>query len=130
MYTKPQRSYPVKEVVDQIEVTRKQAGSPGVVHFSMKCFMRNAAGISDEVAKAYAEPAIVPETPWLSGDVRPAKPDVTRETIKGRDLVRIHTGASNRFVVVRGMSADGQSVIVRGFDAEGRVTLPLPKAAR
>jgi hypothetical protein len=130
MDAKPERRYPVKEVVDQIEVTRKQPGSVGVVHFSMKCFMRNAAGVSDEVAKAYAEPALVPETPWLATGNPPAAPGVTREDLDGRAVLRIRAEEGTRFVVVRGLSADARTAAVRGVAADGTVSVPLPKADR
>jgi len=130
MDPKPERRYPVKEVVDQIEVTRKQGGSVGVVHFSMKAFMRNAAGISDEVAKAYAEPALVPETPWLASGDAPAPPTVTRAVANGRDVLRIASQKGAQFVVVRGISTDLQSVQVRGIPADGAVAVNLPKADR
>ena len=130
MDPKPDRRYPVKEVVDQIEVTRKLGGSVGVVHFSMKCFMRNAAGVSDEVRKAYAEPALVPETPWLASGKTPAAPGVTRESINGSDGLRIKAEDGIRFVVVRGVSPDAQTAVVRGVAADGTASVPLPKADR
>jgi uncharacterized lipoprotein YddW (UPF0748 family) len=57
--------YPADEIVEQIKVTRSQIREPGNVHFSMKAIMRNAGGIADALAKAYAEPAVVPASPWL-----------------------------------------------------------------
>ncbi len=56
------------EVDSQIRLTRAQPGATGNVHFSMKALMRNQGGIADSLAAgAYAEPALIPETPWLPG---------------------------------------------------------------
>jgi uncharacterized lipoprotein YddW (UPF0748 family) len=130
MDAKPERRWPAKEVVDQIEVTRKQGGSVGVIHFSMKAFMRNAGGVADEVAKAYAEPALVPETPWLASGDAPAPPTVTREVQGGRDVLRLTVPKGTRFVVVRGISSDMQSTVVRGVLEDGTIAVNLPKAER
>ena len=37
--------------------------------------MQNAGGVADELKKVYAEPALVPETPWLAVGKPPAAPD-------------------------------------------------------
>ena len=67
------KGWPASEVGDQIAATRKQPGATGNVHFSMKAFLKNSGGVADEVKKMYAEPALVPATPWL-GDKKPGKP--------------------------------------------------------
>ena len=103
-------------------------GATGVIHFSMKAFMRNAGGVADEVKKVYAEPALVPETPWLASGTAPAAPVVTRESLDGRDVLRIKAEEGTRFVVVRGLSTDARSAVVRGVPADGMVTVPLPLA--
>ncbi len=70
-------NWSAKEITDQIEVTRKQAGAGGVVHFSMTSIMRNSRGIADALRRSYAEPALVPATPWL-GKWKPESPLVQR----------------------------------------------------
>jgi uncharacterized lipoprotein YddW (UPF0748 family) len=127
---KPERRYPAREVVDQVEATRKQAGAGGVIHFSMKAFLRNTDGVSDAVKKAHAGPALVPESPWLAKEKSPGKPEVSRATADGRDVLRVKAAPGTRFVVVRALSADAKTAVVRGVDAGGRLTLPLPKAER
>jgi uncharacterized lipoprotein YddW (UPF0748 family) len=54
-----------KEIVAQIEATRRQPGAIGHVHFSMKTIMRNRDGIVDALKEVYKEPAVVPASPWL-----------------------------------------------------------------
>ncbi len=67
------QNWPVTEITDQIEVTRKQPGAGGNVHFSAKPILRNTGGLQEAFAKVYAEPALVPATPWLS-TAQPMKP--------------------------------------------------------
>lgn len=89
------RGWPVKEIIEQIRLTRAQPGASGDVHFSMRSLMPpapdSAAGDStaararrvDQGARdtlvarlrdsVYAEPALVPASPWLDR-VPPARP--------------------------------------------------------
>jgi uncharacterized lipoprotein YddW (UPF0748 family) len=124
-----EKKWPAQEVVDQIEVTRKQPGAGGVIHFSMKALMRDSA-LAGEVRKAYAEPALVPDTTWLAEGKAPARPEVAREAIDGKDVLRINANEGMRFVVVRGLSEDIRTAIIRGIGADGQLTIPLPKADR
>ena len=63
--------------IRQIAATRATPGATGNVHFSMKALMKNSGGIADKLKKGpYAEPALVPESPWL-GHETPEKPDVS-----------------------------------------------------
>ena len=118
-----------QEIADQIEVTRKQQGTDGVIHFSMKALMRDH-GLAGTVRKIYTEPALVPDTPWLAQGKGPAKPEVVRESADDKDVLRITAEAGTRFVVVRGLSEDFSSTLVRGLAADGQLIVPLPKADR
>ena len=128
--TGAEKGWRPKEVVDQVEIARKHLGAGGTIHFSMKALMRNPEGLADEVRKVYTEPALVPEMPWLASGKLPAKPEVKRETVNGRDILRIQADTGTRFVVARGLSADQETVAVRGPAEEGIVSIPLPKAER
>ena len=67
-------AFSVGELVEQIRVTRRQEGATGNVHFSMKPFLANQAGMNDTlVVGPYNAPALVPATPWLNA-VAPAAP--------------------------------------------------------
>ena len=58
-------------------------GATGNVHFSMKALMKNSDGIADKLKKGpYAEPALVPESPWL-GHETPEKPEVSAKRVDG-----------------------------------------------
>jgi uncharacterized lipoprotein YddW (UPF0748 family) len=62
------QAFTVAEVDSQIRLTRAQAGATGNVHFSMRAFMRNQGGLADSLLLgAYAEPALVPVSPWMPG---------------------------------------------------------------
>jgi uncharacterized lipoprotein YddW (UPF0748 family) len=66
----------VAEIDSQIRVTRAQTGAGGNVWFSMKALLRNQGGVTDALAAgAYAEPALVPASPWMPGRA-PAAPRV------------------------------------------------------
>ena len=65
-------AFSVSELMEQIRVTRTQAGATGNVHFSMVSFLQNQAGMNDAlVAGPYAAPALVPATPWLDVGLPP-----------------------------------------------------------
>ena len=59
-------NWSAEEIVNQITVTRGQAGAQGHVHFSMKALLENRDGLADRLQQeTYAERASVPESPWL-----------------------------------------------------------------
>jgi uncharacterized lipoprotein YddW (UPF0748 family) len=52
---------PAREIIEQIELTRRGTSSPGQIHWSMKALMRNQGGIDNLLeAGPYAEKAEVP----------------------------------------------------------------------
>ena len=59
-------NWPVREVLDQIRVTRAQDGATGNVHFSFKAFALDWKSINKQLLSGpYAKPAIIPESGWL-----------------------------------------------------------------
>jgi hypothetical protein len=67
------------EIVRQIEVTRKQSGATGNIHFSIKALAADRDGLTTKLRKGlYAEPALVPASPWLTkpGE-QPAAPQLS-----------------------------------------------------
>ena len=70
------KTWNLKEVLDQIELTRTRKGASGVVHFSMKVFLDNNQQITSVLENGlYQERAIVPSSPWLS-KTQPSTPKV------------------------------------------------------
>ncbi len=52
---------PAREIIEQIDLTRRGTSSPGHIHWSMKALLRNQGGIDDLLeAGPYAEKAEVP----------------------------------------------------------------------
>ncbi len=122
--TGAEKGWLAKEVSDQIALTRKRKDTTGAVHFSMKALLNNPGGIADELAKVYAEPALVPETPWLAEGKPPAKPEVTATTAGGRPVFTVKAQPPGaRFVVVR-VEQDGTwTTTVRGLDPDATATV-------
>jgi uncharacterized lipoprotein YddW (UPF0748 family) len=82
-------TWPAAELLNQIAVTRRQGAATGNVHFSMSVFMP-PKGVSAAAAErdslfvrlqrdAYAAPALVPASPWLSGNALALTAPVVRE---------------------------------------------------
>lgn len=140
----------VAEIDSQIAVTRAQPGAGGNVWFSMQTFMRNTAGVSDSLRLGpYAEPALVPPSPWLPGRApnapavaiaRGARPRITLAPAVGDSapwlwVVQLREGArwgtvvlpggAREYVPVRAAYAGGDAygpdeVRVYGVDRTGR----------
>ncbi len=75
------RSWSGQELLDQVAVLRSRAdaapgrplGASGHIHFSMSALMQDRDGIATRLlAGPYAEPALVPATPWLEAQLLPA----------------------------------------------------------
>jgi hypothetical protein len=103
----------------------------GAVHFSAKALMKNSGNIADELAKTYAEPALVPESPWLAeGKPAASPPQATRETTDGKTILRVKATAGTRFVVVRALTGGAWATSVHGVAQDGTGTVPVPSAKR
>ena len=90
-------SWKPEEIVNQIKITRNQPGATGHIHYHMKTIMQNKA-LSDQLAKLYAEPALVPASGWL-GSMAPSAPTVTASRQSGG--IRISWKPSGREKSVR-----------------------------
>ena len=100
--TEEGKSWPIKEVLDQIKLTRERPGATGEVHFSMKVFLQNRQNVVSVLGDGiYSHRSLVPASPWL-GEKGPAVPKVsakkgddgkwTLEMKSGnRDAVRFYT---------------------------------------
>ncbi len=71
----PTAPWPARELLDQIELLRSRAGpgrygplgASGHIHFSLIALQQDREGLATALAQgAYAQPALVPATPWLS----------------------------------------------------------------
>jgi len=111
-------TWPPDELLEQVRLTR-QANAGGDVHFSMRALMpqntvrrdsvlvgvatqppapTNAAAMADRLrVQLYADPALVPASPWLS-KTRPAAPAVRVRTdsSSGEQVARLTPGSQRR----------------------------------
>lgn len=67
--------WPAQELINQIGITRGHYGSTGHIHYHTKALFQNPKGLADEVAKIYAQRALIPPSPWLNNTV-PGKPSL------------------------------------------------------
>ncbi|MEO5733442.1 MAG: family 10 glycosylhydrolase [Rubrivivax sp.] len=68
-------AWPGQELLDQVALlrTRTATGVGGHIHFSMVALMQDRDGLATNLkAGLYAQPALVPATPWLAGTAPPA----------------------------------------------------------
>jgi hypothetical protein len=61
------------EIARQIEATRNQPGASGNIFFTANDLLSNSKGVTDALAAAYQEPALIPASPWLD-KTPPEKP--------------------------------------------------------
>ena len=68
------------EIIQQIRLTRAQAGATGNVHFSMKVFLQDPDSLDERLLReVYDAPALVPASPWLD-KVPPSRPTIALRT--------------------------------------------------
>jgi uncharacterized lipoprotein YddW (UPF0748 family) len=71
--------WPAAEIVEQVALQRARPGAGGHLHFSMKALLEDRDGVARLLAAGpYAEPALVPATPWLDGEA-PATPQLRHD---------------------------------------------------
>lgn len=83
------RKMSAADIAQQIRITRETPGATGHILFNAKVWMQNVDGIADTLATLYAEPALVPATPWLD-QVPPGRPiaRAVRDSLNGDLSVR------------------------------------------
>lgn len=103
--SKCDKDWEAEEIVRQIAVTRDVDGAGGNVHFSMKALAKNFGGVADRLREGpYAEPALVPESPWIARGAKPAQPQVASTRKTGESLtvqVKLAAGEPPSHWVVR-----------------------------
>ena len=70
------RKIPAREIVDEIDTMRVRGQGLGHIHFNATALMKDADSVDEKLATRYAEPALVPASPWL-GARKPGKPVAT-----------------------------------------------------
>jgi uncharacterized lipoprotein YddW (UPF0748 family) len=121
-----QATWNADEIIRQIEATRATPGATGNVHFSMKAFLQDRDGINEKLKGGlYAEPALVPDSPWMGKDT-PGKPTVSARLVDGGVSVEMNSprGKPPWQWLVRAQTAQGwKSAIVPGGDNQFMIKL-------
>jgi uncharacterized lipoprotein YddW (UPF0748 family) len=130
----PAFQWRTSEILEQIRLTRAQAGATGNVHFSMKVFFENPDGLVERLASGpYAQPALVPATTWLSVG-SPAAPTVSVRTTSGRAMLEILPTARPAVPIGVGGTSTVSSTpwlwVVQSRGAAGWTTEIVPAAVR
>jgi uncharacterized lipoprotein YddW (UPF0748 family) len=122
------RRWSPKEILDQVRLTRELPGASGNIHFSMKVFLENRDSVGTQLGRGvYAEPALVPATPWLD-KVPPRRPVVAArvDTVTGGMGLRIRPGSKEaiwRWIVRVRVSGAWTSRVLPGWQRSHALTL-------
>lgn len=112
-------TWPVGEIFDQINVTRERLGPvSGNVHFPINAFRFNRDSLVERLlAGPYAEPALVPASPWLTVGLPKTPVAVAEPDDEGVMLtIRPQTVGSSKLPA---MSSDPRWWLVRARYADG-----------
>src|SRR5262249_8518857 len=124
---KPAPPWTADDIIRQIQATRATPRATGNVHFSMKALMANSGGSADKLKKGpYAEPSLVPESPWL-GHETPEKAQVSaKRTDSGVAVeMKMPAGKAPWQWLVRVLTNKGwKTAILPGSMSEQVVALP------
>lgn len=99
------RAWRSDEIARQITLTRQQPGATGNVHFPMNVFMKDPDSLDAKVAALYAEPALIPATPWLAAAKPPVpSPTLAVDRITGDRVVNLKSATAPWLWVVQARS--------------------------
>jgi hypothetical protein len=115
-------AWPAREFIEQIDLQRSRTAATGHIHFSMAALMSDREGLAPLLRMGpYAQPALVPATPWLQAPVV----DAPALTVEGR-RVRIQPApgeAARRWAVWRRVGGAWRFAALpapeRGIDGQG-----------
>jgi len=116
-------AWPARELIDQVALVRSRRGAAGGhIHFSMVALMQDRDGLATLLQFGpYAEPALVPATPWLDA-TPPAAPLVSRSGNRLRvDAARGGAAAPAAFAVWRRSGGTWRLVVLPAEPAAERI---------
>jgi len=123
------------EIIEQIRLTRAQAGATGNVHFSMSVFQQDPDALDERLRReVYQTPALVPATPWLGNANLAAPALVTRtDSVTGALMLDVYPS-----VRPAGQAAQSPTLadatpwlwVVQRLDASGWTTRIIPASQR
>ncbi|MAT68657.1 MAG: hypothetical protein CMJ58_03960 [Planctomycetaceae bacterium] len=125
--------WPAEEIIRQIELTRKQPGATGEVHFSMKALAADRDGVATKLREGlYAQQALVPVCDWLPDDTPPAPVIAVAPVKDDRRVValRLTDDSSPWLWAVRQIHGEGVSfTIVPGSQSTCELIGPADEVA-
>ena len=78
-----------REILQQVQLTRKQAGASGNIYWSMKPLLEKGESVASVLLReAYAEPSLVPSSPWLDR-IPPGKPQLLIGDSSGSPRIKL-----------------------------------------
>jgi uncharacterized lipoprotein YddW (UPF0748 family) len=91
------RHIPAREIIDEIDSMRVRGKDLGHILYNMTSLMKDPDSLDEKLAARYAEPALVPASPWL-GARAPGRPSirVARDTVTGDMLVTLSPAKNER----------------------------------
>jgi uncharacterized lipoprotein YddW (UPF0748 family) len=117
--------WPASEIANQVRATRAQQGATGNIHFSMKSLLRNSGGVAEVLKELYAEPALVPASPWLA-KAPPDKPRLDWQMANGARSLEIKPGGANaRLLVVRTLDKGKWTLRIHPHNSSRALVLPF-----
>ena len=86
-----------EDIIQEILITRETPGATGHILFNTRVLMDNTEWIADRLAPVYAEPALVPASPWLDDEPPPAPGvRVVRDSANAADVVHFAPHGNQR----------------------------------
>jgi uncharacterized lipoprotein YddW (UPF0748 family) len=116
------------ELVAQVRATRAQAGVTGNVHFSMEPLMSDRDSVGTALAReVYADPALVPASPWMMNDPSPPPPEIALKQCTVGDTLAVAPGSDAvvRWWVVQVRAAGVWETYVRDGSARAFILAGL-----
>jgi uncharacterized lipoprotein YddW (UPF0748 family) len=104
------RHIPAQEIIDEIDTMRVRGSDLGHIHFNTITIMKDADSVAEKLMTRYAEPALIPASPWL-GAKAPAMPiaSLASDKLTGDRIVKLMPGhGSNVWLWTVRSVADGQ----------------------
>lgn len=143
-------SWRAAEILEQLRLTRDRSGATGNIHFSMRVLGANRDSIANHLWRAYAEPALVPASPWLDpippavpittsyldpatgavhiqfapGDGKPVRQWVVHERRAGHWSTRLLAGSERAYTAWDPDGSGVDAVIVLAVDRVGNESAP------
>ena len=75
--------------MNQVQLTRKQAGATGNIYWNMTSLTRDQGGLAGALSKrVYAQPALVPASTWLDKQP-PGKPQISIEKDRSSRITKL-----------------------------------------